>query len=98
MPAGSEACITAVASWHVTVRAPRRWSGHGQHPTNGQKGTRTKPVTLGPPVLVPNLTEHDCAAAVAALTGILTAYWSRQHTAADRQDAQPPQDRPHSQV
>ena len=51
------------------------------------KGSRTKPVTLGPPVLVPDLSEHDLAAAVAALTDILTAYWSRQQTAADRPDA-----------
>jgi len=51
------------------------------------KGSRTKPVTLGPPVLAPNLSEQDRAAAVAALTHILTAYWSRQQTAADRPDA-----------
>jgi hypothetical protein len=44
------------------------------------KGSRTKPVTLGPPVLVPDLSEHDHAAAVAALADILTAYWSQQQT------------------
>jgi hypothetical protein len=46
-------------------------------------------VTLGPPILIPDLSEHDRAAAVAALTDILTAYWSRQQTAADRPDARP---------
>jgi hypothetical protein len=46
-------------------------------------------MALGPPVLVPHLTEHDRAAAVAALTDILTAYWSRQQAAADRPDVRP---------
>jgi hypothetical protein len=57
-------------------------------PPSGQ-GSRTKSVTLGPPVLIPNLSEHDRAAAVAALTEILTAYWSRQQTAANRPDVRP---------
>jgi hypothetical protein len=34
------------------------------------KGSRTKPVTLGPPALVPELSKHDHAAAVAALADI----------------------------
>lgn len=83
-----EARITAGASWHVTIRALRRWSGHGQHPTIGQ-GSRTKPVTLGPLILVPDLSRHDRAAAIAALADILTAWWTRQQTAADRPDVQP---------
>jgi hypothetical protein len=53
------------------------------------KGSRTKPVTLGPPVLIPDLSEHDRAAAVAALADILTAYWSRQQTSADQPDTGP---------
>jgi hypothetical protein len=55
------------------------------------KGSRTRPVPFGPPVLIPDLSEHDRAAAVAALTltDIVTAYWSRQQTAADRPDVRP---------
>jgi hypothetical protein len=45
------------------------------------KGSRTRPVVVGPPVLVPNLSERDRAAAVAALIDILTAWWN---AAADR--------------
>jgi hypothetical protein len=53
------------------------------------KGSRTGPVVVGPPVLVPNLSKRDRAAAVAALTDIFTAWWTRQQTAADRPDVRP---------
>jgi hypothetical protein len=51
------------------------------------KGSRTRPVTLGPPLLIPDLSEHDRAAAVAALADILTAYWSRQQTSRNQPNA-----------
>jgi hypothetical protein len=85
---GGEARLTTGGPGTSRSGSPRRWYGHGQHPPSG-KGSRTKFVTLGPPVLVPNLSEHDRAAAIAALTDIFTAYWSRQQTAADRPDVRP---------
>lgn len=44
------------------------------HPPLSGKASRTKPVIVGPPVLVPDLSERDRAAAVAALADILTAW------------------------
>lgn len=56
---------------HMTISGLSTLVCPGQHPTSG-KGSRTRPVVVGPPVLVPNLSERDRATAVAALTDILT--------------------------
>jgi hypothetical protein len=43
------------------------------------KGSRTRPIVLQDPELVPGLSEEERAEAVAALADILAAWWAREH-------------------
>jgi len=51
------------------------------------QGSRTRPVVVEAPVLVPTLSEGDRAVAVSVLTEILAAWWLRSHTANGAPDA-----------
>jgi len=42
------------------------------------RGSRTRPIVVEEPVLVPVLTEQDRAAAVAALTDLMADWWRRR--------------------
>jgi hypothetical protein len=48
----------------------------------GGQGSRTRPVVLEAPVLLPTLPEADQAAAASVLTEILAAWWTK-HQGAD---------------
>jgi hypothetical protein len=52
----------------------------------GERGSRTRPVTVEEPVLVP-MSDADRAAAVSALTEILTAWWIKRQTIDRQPDA-----------
>jgi len=51
------------------------------------QGSRTRPVVVEEPVLVPMLSEDDRAAAVSVLTEIIAAWWLKHHTADGGPDA-----------
>jgi hypothetical protein len=51
------------------------------------QGSRTRPVVVEAPVLVPTLSEDDRAVAVSVLTEIIAAWWLRHQIADGRPDA-----------
>ena len=46
----------------------------------GGQGSRTTPVTIEEPVLVPAMSDADRAAAVSVLAEILTVWWTKRIT------------------